>query len=272
MSKASFWNWIGLPSFSDIQYLQVSARRQEEAISSLANISAEVNKSLAAVQDNLSVSVEQVNRANQSMLEIMEKNICDTIQASIDSSRALISKQMSELIREALSAIKSELNASAEQVSLANQEAVAATEKRICDIVQICVEKSEQNFTNHVQTLTNQALSASKIELATVMEQACGEGRKAMDAAEQEVRAAINAYAESSQRILVEQIDKVIDNIAALSAFCDTAYTLDKDTQERVAHIATECRAQNELLRILLANTLIDNVSQKSSSKVGLQG
>lgn len=269
MSRKSFWNWLGLPSFSDIQDLQASARRQEEALSSLGHINAEANKVLASIQGDLSASVEQVNRANQSMLEVVQKNVCGTIQAGIDGSRVLVSNQMSELMREALSTIKSELNASAEQINLADQGAIAAAEKTICDLVQIYAEKSEKNLTDHAQTLTDYALTTAKTELAAAMEQAHGEGQKTVDAAEQGICTAISTYTESSRQILSEQVDKIIEGIAALSAFCNTAYNLDKDTQERIEHITTECRAQSELLRILLANTLIDNVSQKISPKDG---
>lgn len=262
MSRKSFWNFLGLPSFADIQELQESARRQEEALASLASVNAAAARALAAIQDELSASVEQVNDTNRSMLEAMKKGVCETIQAGIDSSRDLVSGQMSDLTREALEAVRYELRTSAEQINCAGQEVSAASEKRICDIVQACAEKSEQLFVSHVQSVTECSLAAAKAELTASLEKASGEGQEAVGAAQQKICATIHTCTESSQRILSEQADRAAESIAALSTLCDTTYDLDRDTQKRIEQIIAECRTQNELLRLLLANTLIDDVSQ----------
>jgi len=172
MSRKSFWNWLGLPSFADVQDLQMSARRQEEVLASLASINAEANKTLVAIQEDLSDAVNRINGANQNMLEAAKTNVCETIQAGIDLSRKLISEQMAGLAQEALSTIRTESDASVQQTRRENQEAVAGAEKRILDMIQTYMEKSKQLFTSHTQLLTEQALATAKAELTAALEQA----------------------------------------------------------------------------------------------------
>lgn len=272
MSRKSFWNWLGLPSYADIQALQEASQRQESTLASLINISAEANASLVAIQADLLASVEQLNSTNRSILEAVERRICETIQAGIDCSRNLISGQVTELAHEIFSMVKAELGTSTEQISQSNQAVVLSVEKRICDTVQTWTEKPNQLLASHIQTVTEHAIATAQAELTTALEQAGEKNREAIGAAEQKICLTMHICSEDSQRILSEQADQVAESIAALNALCETAYGLDRDTQKRIEHIITEGRTQNELLRMLLANTLINDVSQEFPEKDAYAG
>lgn len=263
MSRKSFWNWLGLPSYADIQALQEASQRQEIALTSLMSINAETKMSLATIQADLLASVEQMDSTNRNMLDAAEKSICETIQAGINHSHDLLSGQVTELAHETLLTLKSELGTSAEQINQSNKAVAADVEKRICDAVQAWAEKSHQLLASHIQAVTEQSIAVAKAELAATMEQTSKKNQEAMDSAEYKISSAIRMCTEDSQRILSKQADKLAKNIDTLAALCETTYSLDNDTQERVGHIITECRTQNELLRMLLANTLIDDIAQK---------
>ena len=73
---------------------------------------------------------------------------------------------------------------------------------------------------------------------------------------------AVRTYHENLSRMLLDQLEALSTNLESLKAFQKNFRRMDAYMQRKLKEILEECGTQNELLRLLIANSLIDDVSQ----------
>lgn len=72
----------------------------------------------------------------------------------------------------------------------------------------------------------------------------------------------VHTYYNGISQALSKQSEALAANLHALEELQQNIRTIDKDTKKASKQILTECKDQNELLRLLIANSLIDDVSK----------
>lgn len=73
---------------------------------------------------------------------------------------------------------------------------------------------------------------------------------------------AIRTYYEGISQMLLKQSEAVSANLHALETFQQNSHVMDKGTQRTLAQVLTECKDQNEMLRLLIANSLVNDISE----------
>lgn len=69
-------------------------------------------------------------------------------------------------------------------------------------------------------------------------------------------------YYENVSQMILKQSEALSASFEPLKTFLQDFRRMDKDAQNKLKQILTECGNQNELLRLLIANSLINDVSQ----------
>lgn len=72
---------------------------------------------------------------------------------------------------------------------------------------------------------------------------------------------AVHTYYEGISQVLLNQSEALSANLHAMETLQQNIHTMDKGTQRTLAQILTECKDQNELLRLLIANSLVNDIS-----------
>lgn len=72
---------------------------------------------------------------------------------------------------------------------------------------------------------------------------------------------AVHTYYKGVSQMILKQSEAVSASLEPLKMLQQDFQRMDRDTQEALKQVLTECECQNELLRLLIANSLIDDIS-----------
>lgn len=73
---------------------------------------------------------------------------------------------------------------------------------------------------------------------------------------------AVHIYYEGVSQMILKQSEAISTSLEPLKMLLQNFQKMDKDTRRMLKRVLTECENQNELLRLLIANSLIDDVSK----------
>lgn len=73
---------------------------------------------------------------------------------------------------------------------------------------------------------------------------------------------AVNMYYEGISQMILKQSEAISTSLEPLKILQQNFQRMDKDTRRVLKRVLTECENQNELLRLVIANSLIDDVSK----------
>ena len=73
---------------------------------------------------------------------------------------------------------------------------------------------------------------------------------------------AARMYYDGISRMVLKQAEVFSAGLESLETFQKNFRKMDKDTQRTLEQVLTECRNQDELLRLLVANSLVGDVSK----------
>lgn len=127
--------------------------------------------------------------------------------------------------------------------------ASALRQEEILASLKILTEETRKSF-DRVQS----ELTASVDQIGTA-------NHEVIESSTREVCNILLRYNDEIRKLVIERTAKLYEGIETLEVIGKEICSLDRDTQEKIEKTLTECRNQNELLRILIANTLIEDAS-----------
>lgn len=249
MSKKSFWNRIGLPCLDDIQELKDASRKQEEALSSLIALNRDTIELLKRTENSLSVAVEGSSNNNQKAITAAVETICEAMLKYYEGSSQLLMKQSGNLSASLESLDTLHTGVKELQQTSAKQEEISAA------IV---------NLKNDLMCL----LRETKSELSASIDKTSVECKETVDFAAAKARDIMQKLSDSEIQLLTDQECKLAENIETINAFRGEFQRASKEDREEFGQLLAECKSQEELLRILTANSLLNDASKLLSKEL----
>lgn len=243
MKGTSFWNRIGLPCLADIQNLQVAACSQAEALSSISSLNHEVIRLLKEAKSDVSSSINSANSSQHEAVKIAVEKIVEAMQKYHEITSQLLVRQADILA--ANSGILTDLRTSAEEfhtVAQKQEDAVALIIQLDQDIIRL--------------------LEDAKVAIANSISQEGFQSRKAVETGVEKLESVIFDGKSDILKQLTQQMGRTTELMKELAAFHSETDHRDKMEHEQIQRLVKESTMQDELLRILLANSMIEDVSQ----------
>lgn len=280
MKGTSFWNRIGLPCVTDIQKLQAAACSQAEALSSLISLNNEVIRMLGEAKSEVSSSINSANSSQHEAVKIAVEKIVDAMQKYHGTTSQMLVQQADKLA--ANSGILTALQTDAEELHIAAQkqkdaaasiiqldkdiiklleDAKAAIANSISEegmAVRTTLDAKEAHLCLSMETERNLALQ----ELGLRINQEGTESRKAVETGVEKLESVISDGKSDILQQLTQQMGRTTELMKVLTAFRSETSYRDETEHEQIQQLFKESTMQSELLRILVANSMIEDVSQ----------
>ena len=226
----SFWNWIGLPSAADIQGLKEASLEQMEVLSTLTAVSADIQELKASSVRQMEV-LSTLTAVNTDIQELKASSVR---QMEVLSTLTAVNADIQEL--KGLSVRQMEVLSTLTAVSADIQELKASSLKQV----------------EALPTLT--ALNKDVIQLL----------ERANDISEKsdKISDVVQTYHAELSHMIMKQSETLSNSLNSLNTLRQDSQRMDKNSQRMMKELLAECEAQNQLLRLLIANSLIDDISQ----------
>ncbi len=109
---------------------------------------------------------------------------------------------------------------------------------------------------------TKESLVGVRSELMASAERMEASNQKAIESSTEAIGNTLLRYSDGICKLLIERTTKLSDSIDVLETLEREISCLDRASQEKIEQTIAECRSQNELLRMLIANTLVEDISK----------
>ena len=243
MKGTSFWNRIGLPSFADIQKLQTTACSQTEALSSISSLNHEAIRLLGEVKSGVSSSINSANSSQHKAVKDAVKKIVEAMQKYHEITSQLLVQQTDTLAANSGSLTALQTDAKEFHIVAQKQEDAAASIIQLDQDIIRLLEDAKMAIANSIR------LEGSK-------------SRKAVETGVEKLESVISEKKNDILKQLAQHMGRTTELMKELTTFHTETNHRDKIEYEQIQQLVKESTMQNELLRILVANSMIEDMSQ----------